>query len=164
MSRLTATQIINLGEYLEPTFDPSTLTISQLLGILGYHNIQYPTPYSKAKLVQVFNDEVKTRSTRLKKDRLKRQNSSPSDDGIVDGHTGKLIAPAKQVRLQRLLAFKQFLTQTFYKPTARRTTRRSSQAPVVVVDDDDDEPTPPPPDPVRLLVTGSMAQQADEQH
>ncbi|KAH6918620.1 Man1-Src1p-C-terminal domain-containing protein [Coprinopsis sp. MPI-PUGE-AT-0042] len=128
MSRLTATQVINVGEYLEPTFDPSTLTISQLLGILGYHNIQYPTPYSKAKLVQVFNDEVKTRSTKLKKDRLKRQNSSPSDDGIVDGHTGKLIAPTKQ-------------------PTARRSTRRSSQAPVVVVDDDDDEPTPPPPDP-----------------
>ncbi|KAL0071440.1 inner nuclear membrane protein enriched at telomere/subtelomere region [Marasmius tenuissimus] len=89
MSRLTAAQVISLGEYLEPDFEPSTLTISQLLGILGYHNIVYPTPYSKAKLVQVFNDEVKRKASRLKKDRIKKANSIASDEGITDGITGE---------------------------------------------------------------------------
>jgi hypothetical protein len=32
MSRMTAAQIITLGEYLEPDFDPATLTVNQLPG------------------------------------------------------------------------------------------------------------------------------------
>ena len=89
MSKLTAAQVINLGEYLETDFDPSTLTVSQLLGVLGFHNIRYPTPYTKGKLVQLFNDEVKTRASRFKKDRIKQESSMASDDGIMDGITGE---------------------------------------------------------------------------
>jgi hypothetical protein len=89
MSKLTAAQVINLGEYLETDFDPSALTVSQLLGVLGFHNIRYSTPYTKGKLVQLFNDEVKTRSSKFKKDRIKQENSMASDDGIMDGITGK---------------------------------------------------------------------------
>jgi hypothetical protein len=45
MSRsMTAAQIIALGEYLDPDFDPSSLTVNQLLGVFGFHNIRYPTP------------------------------------------------------------------------------------------------------------------------
>ncbi|TFK29904.1 hypothetical protein FA15DRAFT_663201 [Coprinopsis marcescibilis] len=124
MSRLTSTQVIALGEYLEPEFEPSSLTVSQLLGVLGYHNIQYPTPYSKPKLVQVFKDEVKAKSTKLKRERMKSLNSLPSDDGITDGVTGKPL--------------------TTRKVAARRSLRHSSQAPF---DFDDDEPPAPPPDP-----------------
>ncbi len=32
MSRMTAAQIVVLGEYLDPEFEPTTLTVSQLLG------------------------------------------------------------------------------------------------------------------------------------
>ncbi len=88
-SKLTSAQIISLGEYLGPDFDPTSLTVSQLLGILGYHNVTYPTPYSKSKLVQRFEEEIKAKATRLKKDRLKKANSIASDDGITDGLTGK---------------------------------------------------------------------------
>lgn len=88
-SRLTSAQIIALGEYLEPDFDPTSLTVSQLLGVLGYHNITYPTPYSKPKLVQKFEEEIKAKATKLKKERLKKANSIASDDGITDGLTGK---------------------------------------------------------------------------
>ncbi|KAF8636578.1 hypothetical protein AX17_003389 [Amanita inopinata Kibby_2008] len=111
MSRLTTAQVIGLGEYLEPDFDPASLTVSQLLGILGYHNVKYPTPYSKPKLIQIFNDEVKTRSTKFKKERLKKENSQASDEGIKDGLTGK---PLTAVRT---------LPQ-------RRASRRQSHAPV----------------------------------
>ncbi|OJA21593.1 hypothetical protein AZE42_01679 [Rhizopogon vesiculosus] len=121
MSRaLTAAQVISLGEYLNPDFDPATLTVSQLLGVLGYHNIRFPTPYTKPKLVQLFLDEVKPKAAKFKKDRLKKENSIASDDGITDGITGKLLSGAT-------------------KP--RRTSRRLSHAP-----SDDDEP-PPRPDP-----------------
>ncbi|KAG7092425.1 hypothetical protein E1B28_008781 [Marasmius oreades] len=112
MSRLTAAQVIALGEYLEPDFEPSTLTISQLLGILGYHNIVYPTPYSKPKLIQVFNEEVKRKASRFKKDRIKKANSIASDDGITDGLTGEPLTRRKS-------------TTT----TVRRTSRRLSRAP-----------------------------------
>lgn len=97
MSRLTAAQVISLGQYLEPDFNPSSLTVSQLLGVLGYHNIPYPMPYSKPKLVQVFNDEVKSRASKFKKERLKRQNSMASDDGITDGVTGRLLNGGRKV-------------------------------------------------------------------
>ncbi|KAG1782455.1 hypothetical protein EV702DRAFT_382598 [Suillus placidus] len=121
MSRaMTAAQVIGLGEYLNPEFDPATLTVAQLLGVLGYHNIRFPTPYTKPKLVQLFLDEVKPKAARFKKDRLKKENSAASDDGITDGITGKPLSGAT-------------------KP--RRSSRRFSRAP-----SDDDEP-PPRPDP-----------------
>ncbi|KIM49156.1 hypothetical protein M413DRAFT_438323 [Hebeloma cylindrosporum] len=122
MSRMTAAQIINVGEYLEPDFEPTSLTVSQLLGILCYHNIDYPTPYTKTKLVQVFNSDVKTRATRFKKERLKKENSVASDDGIKDGITGQLIG--KKLREPA--------------PVARRSSRRLSQVPTL---DDDSSPT-----------------------
>lgn len=98
MSRsLTSAQIIALGEYLEPDFEASSLTVSQLLGIFGYHNIKYPAPYTKPKLVQLFNDEIKPKSKKFKKERLKKENSVASDDGIRDGVTGRYINEDAQV-------------------------------------------------------------------
>ena len=98
MSRMTAAQIIALGEYLEPDFDPASLTVPQLLGVFGFHNINYPSPYTKGKLVQLFNDEIKPRSAKLKKERIKRENSQASDDGITDGVTGRPLNEGRKVR------------------------------------------------------------------
>ncbi|KAF9464663.1 Man1-Src1p-C-terminal domain-containing protein [Collybia nuda] len=89
MSRMTSAQVISLGEYLDTDFDPSSLTVSQLLGVLGFHNVNYPTPYSKPKLIQLFNAEIKSQTDKLRKERLKKQNSIASDEGITDGVTGK---------------------------------------------------------------------------
>lgn len=97
MSRLTSAQIIGLGQYLQPDFDPATLTVSQLLGVLGFHNIRYPTPYSKSKLIQVFNEEIKPQATKFKKERIKTENSIASDDGITDGLTGEPVGHAARV-------------------------------------------------------------------
>lgn len=99
MSKLTASQVIALGNYLEPDFEPSSLTVSQLLGVLGYHDVKYPTPYSKPKLVQVFNDEIKAKSSKLRRQRLKHESSIASDDGITDGVTGKPLRAEPKVRL-----------------------------------------------------------------
>lgn len=88
---LTAAQIISQGDYLDADFDPATLTVPQLLGILGYHSVRFPTPYTKPKLVQLFLDEVRPKATKFRKERLKRENSIASDDGITDGITGEPI-------------------------------------------------------------------------
>ncbi|KAK7054928.1 inner nuclear membrane protein enriched at telomere/subtelomere region [Paramarasmius palmivorus] len=128
MSRLSAAQVIALGEYLEPDFDPATLTISQLLGILGFHNIVYPTPYSKPKLVQLFNDEVKRRASKFKKERLKKENSIASDDGITDGLTGEPLNKRK--------------ARCPSHTAVRRSSRRLSKAP-----EEEQDPSPPRPEP-----------------
>ena len=140
MSRLTSAQIIAQGHYLEPDFEPGSLTVSQLLGVLGYHNIVYPTPYSKPKLIALFDAEIKPRASKFKKERLKAEASIASDDGITDGHTGE---PLRKVRSMISTSFK----ASFMAPQAppvRRSSRRLSRAP-----SEDQEEEPPRPDPVR---------------
>ncbi|KAL1717510.1 Man1-Src1p-C-terminal domain-containing protein [Schizophyllum commune] len=89
MSRLTTAQVIAQGHYLDPDFNPASLTVSQLLGVFGYHNIQYPTPYNKPTLVKLFNDEIKAKAKKFKRERAKKDNLLASDDGITDGVTGQ---------------------------------------------------------------------------
>ncbi|TEB39426.1 hypothetical protein FA13DRAFT_1784182 [Coprinellus micaceus] len=88
MPRLTATEVVALGSYLEPDFDASSLTVSQLLGVLGHHGVPYPLPYSKPILVQLFVDKIVSQADTLKAQRLKFQRTMPSDEGIIDGLAG----------------------------------------------------------------------------
>ncbi|KAJ7709943.1 Man1-Src1p-C-terminal domain-containing protein [Mycena rosella] len=111
MSRLTSAQIIGQGHYLEPDFEPASLTVSQLLGVLGYHNVVYPSPPSKPKLIALFNAEIKPKASKFKKERIKAAASIASDDGITDGHTGEPLTGARQ------------------PPVVRRSSRRLSRAP-----------------------------------
>ncbi|CAE6519042.1 unnamed protein product [Rhizoctonia solani] len=110
MSRLSASEVINRGDYLKPDFEPSTLTIPHLLSVLTYHGIKYPSPHTKGKLIEVFNNELKPRSTELLKERQARDRKKPSPEGIMDGHTGQAVQPPEPVPL-------------------RRSTRRSSRQP-----------------------------------
>lgn len=126
MSRsLTSAQVIGLGEYLNPNFDPSSLTVSQLLGVLGFHNIQYPSPYTKPKLVQLFLDEITSNSVKLKRERLKKDNSLASDDGITDGMTGKPISKEKKVSAHHSNNTSHLITVV--QPPIRRSLRKSSR-------------------------------------
>ncbi|KAJ6502586.1 Man1-Src1p-C-terminal domain-containing protein [Mycena sanguinolenta] len=124
MSRLTSAQIIAQGHYLDSDFEPSSLTVSQLLGVLGYHNIVYPTPYSKPKLIALFDAEIKPRTSKFKKERLKAEASIASEEGITDGHTGEPLAASRQ-------------------PVVRRSSRRLSRAPSEDVEEEPPRPDPP---------------------
>ncbi|KAI0336449.1 hypothetical protein GY45DRAFT_1315826 [Cubamyces sp. BRFM 1775] len=123
MSRMTAAQVIALGEYLKPDFDPSTLTVPQLLGIFGFHNIKYPSQYTKPKLVQLFNEEVKPNGKKYTRERIKRENSQASEDGITNGVTGRPLNEGK-------------------KPV-RRSSRRLSKTPAVEEQADAEASAPP---------------------
>ncbi|KAI0831222.1 Man1-Src1p-C-terminal domain-containing protein [Trametes gibbosa] len=96
MSRMTAAQVIAQGEYLQPDFDPTTLTVAQLLGVFGYHNIKYPSQYTKPKLIQLFHEEIKPKAKKYTKERIKRENSQASEDGITDGVTGRPLNDGKK--------------------------------------------------------------------
>ncbi|KAJ3525022.1 hypothetical protein NMY22_g10746 [Coprinellus aureogranulatus] len=89
MAHLTATEIVNLGKYLDASFDPRSLTVSQLLGVLLHHEVQYPMPYSKPTLIGSFNRHIKANIAVLKKEREKWRQCTASEEGIKDGRTGK---------------------------------------------------------------------------
>ncbi len=97
MSRPSTSEVIALGEYLKPDFNPASLTVAQLLGILAHHEVKYPTQYTKAKLVELFNAEIKPKTKKFARERIKRENSQASEDGITDGMTGRPLGE-KQVR------------------------------------------------------------------
>ncbi|KAI0341703.1 hypothetical protein BDW22DRAFT_1429817 [Trametopsis cervina] len=128
MSKLSTSEIIARGEYLEPDFNPASLTVAQLLGILGFHGVKYPSQHTKGRLVQLYNDEIKTKATKFKKERLSRQNSQASDEGIKDGVTGEALNAGRR------------------RPTTRAASRRASS---FLEDAPAPAPAPTRPDPVK---------------
>jgi hypothetical protein len=62
-----------------------------LLSILNLHNVQYPTQHNKAKLVELFNEQIAPRAAELRAQREIDSSSQPSDKGIHDGITGQPI-------------------------------------------------------------------------
>ncbi|TBU50689.1 Man1-Src1p-C-terminal domain-containing protein [Dichomitus squalens] len=129
MSRLTAAQIVAQGDYLKPDFDPASLTIAQLLGVFGHHNIRYPAQYNKSTLVRLWNEEIKPNAKRLLKERIKRENSQASEDGITDGMTGRPLNEGKNPvrRSSRRLSKTPALEQVEPAPKPKR--RRASAEP-----------------------------------
>ncbi|TRM58646.1 Man1-Src1p-C-terminal domain-containing protein [Schizophyllum amplum] len=164
MSRLTTAQVIAQGHYLEPDFNPASLTVSQLLGVFGYHNVQYPTPYNKPTLVKLFNDEIKGKARKYKKERLKKDNSIASDDGITDGVTGRLLnggqaavqprrssrrisrQPTEEPEPLAALPEPPKRRRSSAQPTAAAPTRRAPVQPIVIEEsepEDEVEEAPP---------------------
>jgi hypothetical protein len=80
---LSLTTVIRKGDYLEPGFNPSTLTTAQLRGIFLYHDVPYSSTHQKGELVQLFHDRLVPNASRLKKERLQMQNLAASNEGIT---------------------------------------------------------------------------------
>lgn len=99
----TATEVIEAGAYLEPDFNPQSLTVPILLSILTYHKIPYPTELKKQRLVQVFLEEIRPRSKEFKKEKLRSARQKPSNDGFTNGLTGSPVAEASGVRRLSLM-------------------------------------------------------------
>ncbi|KAI1083343.1 Man1-Src1p-C-terminal domain-containing protein [Whalleya microplaca] len=68
-------------DYLEPGFDPKSLTIPRLRSILVGHNIPYSSSAKKAQLVDLFNQQVVPQSKKILAARARAKRSSK---GIVD--------------------------------------------------------------------------------
>ncbi|KAI5797943.1 Man1-Src1p-C-terminal domain-containing protein [Peziza echinospora] len=48
--------------YLQPGFDPQTLKVAELRGLLLEHDVDYPSTAKKAQLVDLFNEHIATHS------------------------------------------------------------------------------------------------------
>lgn len=67
--------------YLDPNFDPTTLTMPRLRSILVAHDVNYPASAKKGELVELFNQNIAPRARKMKSDSLRVKRSSR---GIVD--------------------------------------------------------------------------------
>ncbi|KAI7541829.1 hypothetical protein KC317_g16774, partial [Hortaea werneckii] len=74
-------------DYLEPNFDPSTLTIPRLRSILVAHNINYPSSAKKGQLVDLFSEHVLPQARRLRNAnaRVKRTSRGIEDVASAQG-------------------------------------------------------------------------------
>ncbi|WYZ35007.1 hypothetical protein EsH8_I_001283 [Colletotrichum jinshuiense] len=68
-------------DYLQPGFDPKSVTVPRLRSILVAHEVQYPATAKKPQLIQLFEDEVVPQA---KKILAKQARAKRSSKGIVD--------------------------------------------------------------------------------
>ncbi|KAJ0121691.1 sister chromatid separation protein [Diaporthe amygdali] len=78
-------------DYLQPEFEPSSVTIPRLRSILVSQNVPYPATAKKAQLVEIFNDTVAPRARKLLAQRQKAKRSSMGITNI-DGSQGYSVA------------------------------------------------------------------------
>ncbi|KAI8632527.1 Man1-Src1p-C-terminal domain-containing protein [Xylariaceae sp. FL1651] len=68
-------------DYLQPGFDPKSLTIPRLRSILVAHNVPYSSSAKKGQLIDIFNEQVVPQSKRFLAARARAKRSSK---GIFD--------------------------------------------------------------------------------
>ncbi|KAK6457755.1 spliced mRNA and cell cycle regulated protein [Scheffersomyces xylosifermentans] len=73
-------------EYLEEGFDPKSLKVTQLRGILNEYDVEYPSNAKKSQLVELFNESILPRSSELAKD-YKAKVANSNDVGFIDVQT-----------------------------------------------------------------------------
>lgn len=78
-------------DYLQPEFEPASVTIPRLRSILVSQNVSYPATAKKAQLVEIFNDTVAPRAKKLLAQRQKAKRSSMGITNI-DGSQGYSVA------------------------------------------------------------------------
>lgn len=71
---------ISEEQYLAKDFDPASLRVADLRNLLTKHDIHYPSSAKKAMLVQIFQDDLKSKAKSIlgKKSKVK-----PSGKGII---------------------------------------------------------------------------------
>lgn len=79
-------------EYLSPSFDPSSLTVSRLREILVTHDISYPSSAKKSQLIDIFTQQLVPRSRKIlaARSRIRRTskgitNMPSSREGTIEG-------------------------------------------------------------------------------
>lgn len=63
-------------DYLQPDFDPASVTMPRLRSILVSHNIPYPATAKKAQLVEIFNAQVVPQAKKILERRARAKRSS----------------------------------------------------------------------------------------
>ncbi|RYO83594.1 hypothetical protein DL766_008510 [Monosporascus sp. MC13-8B] len=121
-------------DYLEPGFDPKSLTVPRLRSILVAHNIEYPSSAKKAQLIEIFNEQLVPQSKRILAARARAKRSSK---GIFDVESSQDNHP---------FADHEDLPPPPPRPASTRRSRspRKTAARIKSEEPDHNEPLPPP--------------------
>lgn len=84
-------------DYLQPDFDPASVTIPRLRSILVSHNIQYPATAKKAQLIEIFNENVVPQAKRIL-DRRARAKRSSMGITNADNSVGYSVASTEDMK------------------------------------------------------------------
>lgn len=63
-------------EYLQPDFDPNSLTMPKLRGIFVAHSVNYPSTAKKGELVDIFEEQVRPQARKLLSARSRTKRST----------------------------------------------------------------------------------------
>ncbi|KAI0195931.1 Man1-Src1p-C-terminal domain-containing protein [Astrocystis sublimbata] len=127
-------------DYLQPGFDPKSLTIPRLRSILVAHNVTYPSTAKKAQLVELFHEKVVPQSKKILDARARAKRSSL---GIFDADSDSVSSSSIPLNEHDTLA------PPPARPASTRRSRspRKAAAPRVKSEEPDLEPPMPPPIP-----------------
>ncbi|KAJ9102279.1 hypothetical protein QFC19_004827 [Naganishia cerealis] len=96
---MSSTGVPSPDVYLAPNFEPSSLKVAQLRGVLFAHQVHVPSTAKKADLVSLFEDNVRPRAQKLLSD---ASSVKPSSQGITEiGHDGEPIAVQRATKRPR---------------------------------------------------------------
>lgn len=83
----------SINVYLE--FDPKSLKVAQLRGILSEYDISYPSNAKKTDLIKLFNDEIKPNASELLQ-QYEKSIKNLNDVGFINATTGKPVRRSKR--------------------------------------------------------------------
>jgi hypothetical protein len=78
-------------DYLQPGFDPTTLTVPKIRSILVTYNVNYPSAAKKAELVDIFTNEVLPQSRKILKERSRARRTSRGITNADRSETGSTL-------------------------------------------------------------------------
>ncbi|CUM46071.1 unnamed protein product [Debaryomyces fabryi] len=84
---------ININMYLD--FDPKSLKVAQLRGILNEYDISFPSNAKKTDLIKLFNDEIKPNASKYLKE-YEKSIKNLNDVGFINATTGKTVRRSKR--------------------------------------------------------------------
>ncbi|KAK0252458.1 hypothetical protein B0A54_05714 [Friedmanniomyces endolithicus] len=140
--------------YLEPGFDPGSLTMPRLRSVLVAHNVNYPSSAKKSQLVDIFNESVlpQARSIRTANARVKR-----TSRGIED-------VPKSQATTESEEEEEEIRPPPATTRSSRRTTRaRTDELPDVAPTPRSSRHSTAPPDETPRRASSKHARPADVQ-
>ncbi|KAK0922311.1 inner nuclear membrane protein enriched at telomere/subtelomere region [Friedmanniomyces endolithicus] len=140
--------------YLEPGFDPGSLTMPRLRSVLVAHNVNYPSSAKKSRLVDIFNESVlpQARSIRTANARVKR-----TSRGIED-------VPKSQATTESEEEEEEIRPPPATTRSSRRTTRaRTDELPDVAPTPRSSRHSTAPPDETPRRASSKHARPADAQ-
>lgn len=123
-------------EYLEPGFDPASLTVPRLRSILVSHDIPYPASAKKAQLIEILQSEVMPQAKKLLAAKRRVQRTSR---GITDVPSSQSSTGGPDDEDEEM----DEVPEEFVAPPTVRGGRRTTRS--TVSRDRDEEPVTPAP-------------------